>query len=266
MQTWTTIKVKLDLDKKERGRFPFMDYTVDSSGNVLDQTEYNEDASVACKRIYRYFDDGTVSEYVEYDPKDELIERHIYVENDSGEIDKVIYEFGNTEKIVKQFSYSDLGSADSAILYDENGEIIGRETYVLDDDGEITEQIEANAANVETIRITRSYDDLSNPVEESKFTDGRLTETTSSTYGANGKVERKVTSYKGHGYQIIDEYKYDAAGNMIHNVSFHNDFLVFENKCEYDENNNLITEEFYEIDYWEKRVTRNEKLIHLIKT
>jgi hypothetical protein len=49
---------------------------------------------------------------------------------------------------------------------------------------------------------------------------------------------------------------------MVHNVTIQNGVLIFENKCAYDQSNELIGEEFFEIDYWEKRITRHEKLIH----
>ena len=265
MQVWITTKIKLDRDKNEIERFLFKESTIDSRGNVLDETEYNDDSSVACKRIYRYFNDGTVKEYIEYNPFDELIERHVYVENESGDIERIIFEYGDSHKTLKEFHFRDLGLADMATLYDENGSIVGYETYILNEAGKIVEQIETNSENVETVRFVKAYDEAGNGIEDKKFIDGRLTETTSYIYDGDGNVTKKITSNSVQRFQIIDDYKYDLFGNMIHNTSFQNDFLVFENKCTYDDHNNLLTEEFFEIDYWEKRITRHEKLVHLIK-
>jgi hypothetical protein len=265
MQVWTTTKIQLDLDKNETERFLFKEFTINSRGDVLDETEYNPDSSVACKRIYRYFDNGSVKEYVEYDPLDELIERHIYVENESGDIDTIIYEYADGHKTVKAFHFVDLGLADTATLYDENGAVAGYETYVLNEQGQIMEQIEKTSEQVETVRLTHVYDGAGNVIVEKKFLDGELTETISSTYDDGGKVIRKATRHHGQGFDVIDEYQYDESGNMIHNVSFQAGFLIFENKCEYDENNNLVTEEFFEIDYWEKKIRRHERLIHVYK-
>jgi len=265
MLTWTTTKIKLDRDKNEVDRYLFKEFTVDAKGNVLDETEYNDDSSVACKRIYRYFKDGTVSEYVEYDPFDELIERHEYVENESGDIEKIIYEYGDAHKTIKEFHFRDLGLADTATLYDEHGEVMGYETYVLNEDGQIIEQIEANSENVEIVKFLKVYDEAGNSIKEKKFVEGKLVEIIEYTYDANGNVKTKITSNITQGFQAIDEYKYDDIGNMVHNTTLQNNFLVFENKCTYDENNKLLTEEFFEIDYWEKRITRHEKLIHMIK-
>jgi hypothetical protein len=265
MQTWITTKIKLDRDKNEIERFLFKEFTIDSRGNILDETEYNEDLKVACKRIYRYFDDGSVKQYVEYNPFDELIERHTYIGDESSDVEKIIYEYGDTHKIVKEFHFRELGLADSATLYDEVGSVVGYETYILNEAGQIIEQVETNAENVETTKYIKVYDEMERSIEDKKFVDGRLTETILFTYDAIGNVARKVTANNVHGFQVIDDYKYDQFGNMLHNTSFQNDFLVFENKCEYDDRNNLLTEEFFEIDYWEKRITRHEKLIHLVR-
>jgi hypothetical protein len=44
-----------------------------------------------------------------------------------------------------------------------------------------------------------------------------------------------------------------------------NGVLVFENKCAYDENDYLISEEYFELNFWERRIERHERLIHELK-
>jgi len=265
VKVWNTIKITLDRDKNEIDRFTYKEYTTDSKGNILDETELSEDGSVACKRIYRYFEDGGVKEFIEYDPFDELIERHTYTENESGEIVRVVYEYGNDHKIVKDFHFADLGLADTATLYDETGTVIGYETYVFNDDDQIVDQIERSSNNTESVRYHKKYDADGNTSEEQKFVNEKLTEVTTYSYESHNKVARKVVKNKTDGNELIDEYEYDSNGNMIHNVSFKNSTVVFENKCTYDGDQNLSTEEFFEIDFWEKRILRHEKLVHLVK-
>jgi YD repeat-containing protein len=108
------------------------------------------------------------------------------------------------------------------------------------------------------------YDEFGNPVHEKKFIEGKLTETISYSYNDNGKVTRRVTANSIQTFEVIDEFTYDQFGNMLQHVTFQNGFLVFENRCTYDTFHNLMTEEFFEINYWEKRITRHEKLIHSI--
>jgi hypothetical protein len=112
MQVWITKKTLLDLNKKEKESFQFKIYTIDSKGQTLDETEFDSNSNIVCKRIYRYFEDGEVEEYIEYDPFDELLERHIHVKNEYGEIDRIKYEFSGGHKSIKQFSFTDLGNAD----------------------------------------------------------------------------------------------------------------------------------------------------------
>jgi len=266
MRDWITIKIKLDRDKNEISRYQFNETTTDSNGRVLDETEYNEDSSVSCKRIYRYFEDGSVKEYVEYDPMNELIERHVYLENEAGEIEKVVYEYGNGHKVIKQFSFSELGLADTATLYNENDLVMGYETYVFNEKGEVIERIDSDEENVETLKYLNAYDGNGNVTEERKFVEGELTEVTFYTYDSTGKITKKELSNKKDGFSMVDEYNYDGRGNQVHNVTFQNGALIFENKCTYDQNDHLLTEEFFEIDFWEKKVTRHEKLLHLSKS
>ena len=178
------------------------------------------------------------------------------MQNGSDDIERIIYEYGDAHKILNEFHFRELGLADTATLYDENGSVVDYETYVLNEAGQIVEQIETNSENIETVRFLKAYDEAGNAIEDKKFIDGRLTETTSYTYDGDGHVTRKVTSNSVQRFEVIDEYEYDLFGNIMHNTSFQNGFLVFENKCTYDDRKNLLTEEFFEIDFWEKRVTR----------
>lgn len=262
MESWIVTKIELDVDKNEIGRFVFKEFTADSAGNVIDETEYNPDSTVANKRIYRYFDTGEVKDFVEYDPMDQLLERHTYVANDSGDVDKIIYEYGDGRKIIKEFNYTDLGFADKATLKNENNSITGYETHILNEAGQLVEYIETDSNNSETARCVKSYHENGLPAHDEQFTDGVLTETITYFYCEKGNMIRKIIRNKIDNYEVIEEYTYDDHGNMLHNINIQNGVVVFENKCSYDAENNLIAEEYFEINFWEKRISRHEKLIH----
>jgi hypothetical protein len=193
---------------------------------------------------------------------DKLLERHTYVENESGDVDKVIYEYGDGHKTVKEFHYTDLGFADKAILKDENNSVTGYETYIFNEEGHLVEQIEADSDNIEISRCVKTYNGNGLPTLDKQFIDRKLAENITYVYCEKGNLVRKITKNETHNFEIRDEYTYDNHGNMLHNISFQNGVVVFENKCTYDASNNLIAEEFFEIDFWEKRITRHEKLIH----
>ncbi|MBL4593766.1 MAG: hypothetical protein JKX68_08135 [Flavobacteriales bacterium] len=92
MQNRITTKIELDRNKNELNRFIYKSFTIDSNDYIIDETEYDTDSNIVCKIIYRYFDTGEVNEYIEYNPLDELLERHTYFKNDSGDIDKIEFE------------------------------------------------------------------------------------------------------------------------------------------------------------------------------
>lgn len=264
MREWITIKVELDRDKNEVSRFQSCQTTVDSTGNTLDETELNRDGSVSCKCIYRYFDDGSVQEYVVYDAMDELIERGSYVKDENDKIVKTILEYEDERKVIEQYSYSALGLAELVTVFDESDIVIGYETYVFNDNGDVVERIEMDEDRVETVRYLYTYDE-NGLVEERKVVEGNLESVTSYTYDSNGYVIRKEVNNEEEGFQTVEEYRYDERGNEVHIVGFQNGALTFENKCTYDESDNLIVEEYFEISFWEKRIVRHERLLHQLR-
>lgn len=262
MENWITTKIVLDLNKNEINRFLFKTYTVDSNGNTLDETEYDSKSNVVYKRIYRYFDTGEVKEYIEYDPFDELLERHFYTKNKSGEVDRFEYEFAGGQKSIKEFSFTDIGNADKATIRDENGEITGFEVSILDEQGRTKEEIELDSENNEISKYEKAYDENGMLKIEKNYKDGILFNTVSFEYDEKGNLVKKIHRNYPDNFEVIDIYQFDIKNNMIYNSSNQNGVLVFENKCGYDENNNLISEEFFELEFWERRIVRHERQIH----
>lgn len=262
MEKWSVKKIELDEDKNESAWALFKEYTMDESGNVLDETEYYDDGNVACKRIYRYFDNGAVSQYVMFDPLDQLLERHTYSESEPGCVDKVLYEYSGGKKIEKQFRYSDLGFSDKAVLTDENGAVIGYETFVLDEEGNVLEEIELAEDHTVVSRTVKKYNQEGLLLRETKNEGGKVVSEVVYDYNQIGDILKKTTVTPVHHSEVVDHYEYDASGNQVRNTTIHNGVLVFDNQCTYDDQSNLLTEEFFELDYWERRVLRHEKLIH----
>jgi len=266
MDKWITTKIELDASKNEINRYHFKSFTVDSNGNTLDETEYDSESIVVCKRIYRYHDTGEVKEYVEYDPYDELLERHYYHKNAHGDFDRHEFEFSGGQKSIKEFSFIDIGNADKATIKDENGMITGYEVYVLNEQGQPIEEIELDSDNNEISKYEKSYLESGELQYEKLYQDGQLFNGESFEYDSKGNVIKKIHRNYIDNFEVIDEYTFDSNNNMIYNSSHQNGVLVFENKCSYDNNNRLISEEFFELDFWERRIVRHEKLIHELET
>ncbi len=265
MKHWITTKITLDVNKYETSRILYKTRTVDSNGYTLDETEYDAESNVVCKRIYRYFDTGEVKEYIEYDPSDELLERHIYSKDESGEICTQEMEFHGGEKTIKEFSFTDIGNADKATIRDENGEIIGYELYLLDESGRLQAEIELDSENNEISKYERFFDDFDRLKHGKHYIDGNLSKMESFEYDSKGNVIKKEETNYIDNFTITENYEYDQSNRMICNTSYQDGRLVFENNCEYDEFGDLISEEFFELDYWGKQVVRHEKLIHEVQ-
>ncbi|MCG8698529.1 MAG: hypothetical protein MI922_10785 [Bacteroidales bacterium] len=265
MDKWETTKIKLDSEKNEICKFRFKTYSVNTKGNPVDETEFDAESNIVCKRIYRYFDTGEVKEYIEYDPFDELLERHQYKKNDFGEVDRSEFEFEGGLKSIKEFSYTDIGCADKAVIKDENGTITGYEVYKFDEEGNVIEEIELDADNNEIAKFEKTYYENGVLHIEKHYQDGQLFTGESFEYDNRGNIIKKILRNYRDSYEIVDEYKFDQNNNMIYNSSTQNGVLVFENKCQYDSNNKLISEEFFEMDFSTAHVVRHERLIHALE-
>lgn len=262
MKNWITEKIELNNEKAEIRRYLFKEFTCNSNDEVIDETEFDSKSNIVCKRIYRYFDSGDVKEFIEFDPLDNLLERHLHFQNGSTIVNKSIYEYAEDQKIIKTFQISDFGNADKVTLTDNAGEIIGYEVYIYDESNQMIKEIELDNLQNEISKFEKEYDSSGYLVNEKHYLNGQLNNTTHFKYDENGYLEAKTFNHHIENYQVIDKYNYDPAGNMIYNSCHQDNFLVFENKCSYDNDNRLIEEEFFEIDVWDKRIIRHEKLIH----
>ncbi len=265
MQNWITTKIELDVDKQELTNFLFKIVNVNSQGDILDETEFDPESNIICKRVYRYFETDVVKEYIEYDAFDELLERHTFHKNDDGEIVKEECELLGGQKTVKEFTFTDLGNADKAEIRDESGKITGYEVYVLNEEGFVIQEIEMDADNKETSRFDKTYDEKGLLNNEKHYVDGQLFSTETFSYDENDVIQKKVQQNYFDDYESIERFKYDINGNEIYNSTHQNNVLVFEIKALYNAKNELIREEYFELDFLGRRILRHERLVHELK-
>jgi hypothetical protein len=261
MENWNIVSITLNRRSEEEDRHIHKNITVDSNGNLLEEIEYDMDSNILYKKIYRYFDTGGICSYTEIDHHDELIEKHTYTKDDYGYINKIVYEYGDGSKQIQDITFTDLGDTEKVIISDENGDILGSELYILNEHRKVKEMIELDADNNETAKHIYRYNDKGDQISEEQYIDNELYKKELFEYDINGNIikrDEKEYSYDSH---IVESYKYDNNNNQIHSSVINGGILIFENKCEYDDNNELLTEEFYELSS-EGKIISYEKLIH----
>lgn len=262
MENWKTTKIQLDNNKNEISRFHFKSYTNNSNGDIIDETEYDEDSNTTFKRIYRYFESGDVQEYIEFDPFEELLERHCYFKDDSDQIVRQEFEYTGGQKSIKEFFFTDIGNADKAIIRDEENTVTGYESFVYNNENQLFQEIEFDADNIEINKYEKFYFDNGLLRLGKLYQNGELITGEAFEYDNRGNVIKTILRDYVNNFEVINVFTFDKDDNMLYNSTHQNGVLVFENKCEYDNNNNLIKEEFFELDFWEKRILRHERLIH----
>ena len=286
MKEFTISKVELNLKKEVEREFLWRRETVDGQDRVLDATEYNASGDQVHRVTYRYSPFDNVSERVEMDAFNGLIERHLYTENEDGEVTSSTIEFGNGAKTTKTYAFTDLGNADKATLTDENGIILGYETFILDDQERLISEFESDADHKELFRINREFDDQGRLIQEVEFSYGEIDQVTRNTYqndqlvkvergksldsfyatevrelDVKGRLKKRTITDHEFGDVEVEEFEYDANGNVLSNLVTHNGRTIFTNVCTYD-NSNRLTEEYVMELTIGGSINKHERLYH----
>ena len=282
-------KAELNLKKEIEREFRYKKLTVDSSDRVIDDTEFNHKQEPIHRITYRYSPFNNVSERIEFDASNKLIERHVYIEDGHGEITSSIIEYGNGSKTIKNYEFTDLGKADKATLTDEKGNVLGYETYVLDDDNRVISEFESDEAHNELFKVNREFDCNGQVLKEIEFTQGEVSLVTTNFYenkqltkiqrGKNltscysteireldrkNRLVKRTTTYHDNGDVEIEVLEYDNCDNVISNIAIINGRTVFTNICQYDASNRLIEEYIMELNL-NGSISCHERLFHAYK-
>jgi antitoxin component YwqK of YwqJK toxin-antitoxin module len=125
--------------------------------------------------------------------------------------------------------------------------------------------IELDAYENEISKCEKEYLENGLISHEKSHLNGQPSKEEKFEYDDKGNLTKKIFRNYADNVELIDLYHYDDHHNMIYNCSHQNGVLVFENKCGYDENNHLVLEEFFELDFWERKIVRHERLKHELK-
>jgi len=266
-------KAELNLNKEIDRKFLHKKITVDHMDRVLDETEYNFKGDAIHRITYRYSTFDNISETIEFDASNNLIERQLYSEDENGEITSSTTEYGNGAKTTKKFQFTDLGNADKATLIDENGNVIGYETYILDSDERIVSEFESDENHNELSRIDRKFNDSGEILRETHFSEGEIDEITSNHYrngqlvkiqrsknlesivstevrefDSKNRIIKRTTNYHEYSDVEIEFSEYDNNDNVVSNMVEVNGRMIFTNVCKYDKENRLLEEYIMELN------------------
>ncbi|MFZ4059319.1 MAG: hypothetical protein ACOYKE_14345 [Ferruginibacter sp.] len=199
-QSGTFVKSNLDVGE---GR-----YVYNQKGKMVEKSYYRADGSLYSIEIYKYNDNGCLSEY-------KKVENNEIKENYTCKCDE---KSNVIEKI-------------------ESVDLIGTTTIKYNDKGNVIEEF-TDFHDGSPFRVTYKYDEKGNNIENNMNNDI----ITTNKYDLTGN---RIESSNRYGYSI---YKYDAKGNQIETSSYKNGALVYKCKDKYDATGNIIESVCYNSD------------------
>lgn len=196
------------------------EYTFDSAGRLIESIVHNYDGSLYAKYQARYHDKLKAEESY-YKPKGDLI-------------DKMVYSYGTSSRLVEKTVEKAKKSPGS------------KSVFVYDDKGRIIEKVHKNVNDNGGYKVVYAYDDPQIKIEET-------------AYDLKGTVLSKTIHKYDAQLRLIEKGFYPKAGSMLWKSSFL-----------YDANGNITEETFnildavnrwryeYQVDSygnWSKRIT-----------
>lgn len=198
-------------------------YTFNKEGNVSEYCNYNTDGTISNRIVNIYDANGKITESLQYFFRGNNEEtnqvRVVYTYDANGRLlEECTYEF-DTMCHKLSYSYDAKGNRESVKEWTGTA-ICGICKYVYNAQGMVEEQQYYEDGNLDE-KIVFVYDDKGNCIEEATYDGNRQ----------KGKLA----------------YQYDVHGNVIATERISADGHIYaHSKYEYDSNNNLVTETWYE--------------------
>src|SRR5688572_6975778 len=244
----------------------------DDKGNVIEETRIDDDGRSE-KHTFEYNPQGKLTRHHLEIEMDEVSETFEYSRDDKGRViqevklygddegEKVKYTFGTHDQPISIERYDSDGELESIekIIYDERDRLI--EHHRFDNTNKLIEKsvIEYNEKDIPTgkqvfdgkNKLTSStqmvYDDKNELVRVTeKKSDGKIVSDIITVYDDNGNViERKIKDFHSRTLR----FKYDERNNCIEEETYdvHGN-LTMKSNYEFDENNRLVHESGYYLD------------------
>ncbi len=245
----------------------------DEQGHLFEEIKYNSDGEIEERHHYKYDNAGRVVEYKMEMPLDEVEESTRTTRNEKGFATCIQKFYGDDGGEKRDFIYNNLDEVESISHYDEEGVLEQKEVLSYDDKKRLVKREVYDENNSLNKVTTFLYGDNDQPVEQNEFdSKNNLLSKVAFTYDDHGneikvlqtnekgeKTTVIITQYddlhrpvhrKSSGfYTRITQYAYDEKGNLTEeSLSDENGMIITRSLHDYDENNRLAADAYYETD------------------
>lgn len=226
----------------------YWEYEYDEYGQRLKEMYCLETGAVDRYKVYEYDEVGRCLSELEYDGEEVLCNSHTMV-------------------------YDEFGNCLEDIRYNAGIDVEEKDEYEYDENGNMIKYISTDRYGKDTYEY--QYDDAGNCIKSLEYKeDGKLFGWNEYEYDGEGKLIKDLYYFGNGKLNCVIEYKYNNEGNVIEEDTYWS-FVGFESprdirKYTYDENNNLISDEFRGdldqswgtfTDRWEYQYDDNNQLI-----
>ncbi len=189
---------------------------MDENGNVLVESKFDNQGELEERNTLRYSPEGKLLEHVLLFALEDVTEKRVLNRDDKGRLLEEIKYYGDDsgEKTTYEYNEKDLVSA--IIEYDEEGELVSRESINYDESGSICERITDDSSGQLLQKLVFEKSGGTEVIEEKEYgNDGNLKTVTTMSFNSEGK---EISSYQKtpDGKLITGTITtYDEKGNMI---------------------------------------------------
>ena len=246
---------------------------LDSAGNTLHDSKFDERGQLEEKNTFVYGSHGKLTEHSLLYAAEDVTEKRILNRDEKGRLAEEIKYYGGDSGERTAYLYDEKDRVCERKYFDEEGDFQSREIFLYDEKGSLAEHKKFDKEEKLEEHHTFSHNDVDHTILENEFNpDGFLASKTVLTFDEKGKElsstkttpEGKLISsitmvYDEHGnlsekqikdyYSKTVRYKYDENNRCISNELVDgNGALIRKNLFEFDEEGNVIAEQTYEMD------------------
>lgn len=238
----TTAEQTIDSYNEVVSDFLFSEQHYNDNGHLILHSEFDESGEVVTKQIFEVDDLGNILVQMNYERANSLIERTEFHDDEDGYQVQSEITTSSGHKTFHEYEYTQLGNVQKIVIKNEAGQIEAFELFVMNDQGQVTEEIRQNAEGaIEFKKVVTYYGHGGINVERYYDRDTPVRIVTH-RYDDRNRIAEKEEEELYSGSKTVTRYQYDLAGNEIQNETFYNGQLTFRNFCLYDDHNSLVEE------------------------
>ena len=258
----------------EEERILAVETSFNPDGKVIKEVRFNVDAEVEEVHEYTYnsnqklvmhhwkmpLDDVEEAEKMERDEKDRLIREIKLYGGEEGE--SVSYTFDDKDRVLaaefkdeegiltlrEDYEYNEWDTLNSRKITDHSEGKNKLLRFEYDDKKNLREQLELDAEGSLITKTVYEQDENGNDISVVQYTiKNEIKQRLKSIYNESGKLIKRMSS--GNSTRIV-QFEYDEAGNLIDEITTdENGTIISRNSFDYDEQNHVVYETIYEIDF-----------------